>query len=223
MMLFVLSALGADIIITKDGKKIESIVAEITSNEVKYRKASNPNGPLYTILISEIVLIDYENGEQDVFSSESASKSKINPDNTLPQSVFSGVTGNHRDAELMRMYNNKDAYKDVKKLKLIGWIGGSVLAAGAVATFIAVSFDDAATAAVIGGPILAGGIIWTTSFLIAANNKKKKIDEERMLYSMPVLQKEIFNHNGKSLDMSVNYIANRANTRAIGLGLTYNF
>lgn len=230
MMLFVLSALCADIIITKEGKKIEGIVSEITSNEVKYKKASNPNGPLYSILISEIVMINYENGEQDLFSEELTESSSNNMQvfgQDVPQTVFTGTTGNHTDSELLRMYNNSNKdllYIEVKRLKRIGWIGGSICATAAVGSFIAFCFSDDIIyyTATISAPLLGAGIIWTTSFLVAANNKKKKFDKE-LLYSMPIIQKEIFNYKGKSLDMCVNYISNHTNTRTVGLGLTYNF
>ena len=57
-----------DVITTKDGTDIKAKIIEVTSNEVKYKKLSNPNGPLFTINKSEILIIRYENGENEVIS-----------------------------------------------------------------------------------------------------------------------------------------------------------
>ena len=49
-MLFCATAASAQDVITKtDGSKLEAKVEEITESVVRYRKASNPNGPVYTI------------------------------------------------------------------------------------------------------------------------------------------------------------------------------
>lgn len=57
-----------DVIVKKDGSTILSKVIEVTSNEVKYRKYSNQNGPLYSIERSDILSINYENGEKEEYN-----------------------------------------------------------------------------------------------------------------------------------------------------------
>ena len=59
-----------DIIVMRDGSIVQSKVAEITSSEVKYKKYSNLDGPLYTIDKSTILAINYENGEKETFAAE---------------------------------------------------------------------------------------------------------------------------------------------------------
>lgn len=227
MMIYALSMLGADIITTKNGKKLEGKVTEITSSEVKYKKASNLNGPTYSLLISDIIKIKYENGEEDVFETTVEGREVSQSGQFVPSSVLSGTTGAYTDSELLKIYetNKKDIYPEVKKLKLTGWIGGSILAAGAVASAIIFNYlcDEPFLIKDCSVPMLAAGAVWTTSFMIAAKNKMKKIDAQHQLQSMSVLKKEFYNHNGKSLDLSVEYIANRINTHALGLGLSYNF
>ena len=56
-----------DIIVMRDGSIVQSKVTEITSSEVKYKKYSNLDGPLYTIDKNTILAINYENGEKDTF------------------------------------------------------------------------------------------------------------------------------------------------------------
>ena len=57
-----------DVIVKKDGSTILSKVLEVNQNDIKYKKHSNKNGPTYTINKSDIISINYENGEKDTFS-----------------------------------------------------------------------------------------------------------------------------------------------------------
>ena len=50
-----------DLIIKKNGDEIESIVIEITESNIKYRKYTNTDGPIYNILKSEVFMIKYKN------------------------------------------------------------------------------------------------------------------------------------------------------------------
>lgn len=62
-------AFSQDIIKLTDGQEIKSKIIEITDLEVKYRKFSNLNGPLYTKKKTEIANITYENGEKETIGS----------------------------------------------------------------------------------------------------------------------------------------------------------
>jgi len=69
LSVFITSFLFAqDIIITKEGNKIESKILEINEYEIKYKNFANLNGPVYAIKKSGIVTIIYENGQVDVFN-----------------------------------------------------------------------------------------------------------------------------------------------------------
>jgi hypothetical protein len=65
-----------DYIITLDGDEIKSKVIEVNYNDIKYRKFENINGPIYSILKSEVLLIRYENGSKEIYSN---SKKNIDP------------------------------------------------------------------------------------------------------------------------------------------------
>lgn len=60
-----------DTIYTRNGSVINGKVAEITQAEIKYKKASNPDGPVYSMGKEDVVLIHYRNGSKDVFASNS--------------------------------------------------------------------------------------------------------------------------------------------------------
>jgi len=56
-----------DIITMKSGEDIEAKVLEITVTEVKYKKFDFQDGPTYTILKSNTLMIRYKNGSKDIF------------------------------------------------------------------------------------------------------------------------------------------------------------
>lgn len=59
----------ADDIITKiNGEQIRAKVTEITDNTVKFKRMDNPNGPVYSLYLSEVQSIQYENGIVENFS-----------------------------------------------------------------------------------------------------------------------------------------------------------
>lgn len=64
----VLTAWAKDIITTKDGNNIEAKILEVSKWNVKYKKFSNLNGPVFTIPTSDILIIRYDDGEQEVFN-----------------------------------------------------------------------------------------------------------------------------------------------------------
>lgn len=60
--------LAQDLITKKSGEDVKAKVIEVTTTEIKYKKAENVNGPLFTILKSDVLLLRYENGTKDVFN-----------------------------------------------------------------------------------------------------------------------------------------------------------
>lgn len=61
---------GSDVIILKDGSEINCNIVEINDNEVKYKRADNPNGPLISISKEKIFKINYANGTSDFFGNQ---------------------------------------------------------------------------------------------------------------------------------------------------------
>jgi hypothetical protein len=57
-----------DVIVTKEGKKLNAKVTEINENDIRYKNYENLDGPAYTMKKSEIASIMYENGQVDVFN-----------------------------------------------------------------------------------------------------------------------------------------------------------
>lgn len=67
-MLLAAPALSAqDLLIRNSGEETEVKVLEVSRDYVKYRKFSNPDGPVFTVPVSEIFMIRYEDGTKTVF------------------------------------------------------------------------------------------------------------------------------------------------------------
>jgi|GEM_PF-3050298 len=64
-----------DLLILRDGTDISAKILEISSDEIKYKKASNPDGPTYTMDKEFVFMIKYANGDKDVFNAEKANPS----------------------------------------------------------------------------------------------------------------------------------------------------
>lgn len=63
-----ISAAAQDIIHTKDGRTIEARITNVGTQDISYKRYSNPNGPTFTIPISQVLSVKYQNGDNDVFS-----------------------------------------------------------------------------------------------------------------------------------------------------------
>ena len=64
-----------DAIYKKDKTKLDAKVLEVGNWDIKYKPAANPDGPVYTMPKSDIVIIIYQNGRSDIFSSSEKSPS----------------------------------------------------------------------------------------------------------------------------------------------------
>jgi hypothetical protein len=57
-----------DTLTMRSGENVIVKIIEVGSNEVKYKKIENLNGPIFATLKSDLYLIRYENGSKDDFS-----------------------------------------------------------------------------------------------------------------------------------------------------------
>ena len=93
-----LTATAQDVIVLKDGDLKQVKVIEVGENDVKYKKWENIEGPTYTISISNILAINYQNGTKDSFADYKEKKSDIaqsidTASNNVSQSITN--TGNN--------------------------------------------------------------------------------------------------------------------------------
>ena len=60
-----------DMITKKDGQDIKAKVLEVSTNEIKYKLFDEPDGATYIVKKSEILMIRYESGRNEVFNNAS--------------------------------------------------------------------------------------------------------------------------------------------------------
>ena len=218
-LLCFLTCMAQDVIIKKDGGRLEVKVAEISDTELKYRKLNNPTGPLYTIKVADLVRVDFENGESEVFVVD-------NQASQAPATVLSGITGEVKDTELYtKYYNQENCYKIPKRLRRAGLWGGIGLVGIGVAIMAIDNFDINESYTKHGTAICAigvgGGI---ACFTIAHIMQKKCSDKIYDLTTIPVFRHNILTtENGGNISVGMDFITNRINTRTMGLGLTYTY
>lgn len=101
-----------DIITTKDGKDIQSKILEVNANEVKYKKYNNLDGPTFTLSKSEILIVRYENGENEVFQEHNNSVDK-------KYNTTAEVVVGMRYREYKNLYNTKEYVHSVMTLTAV--------------------------------------------------------------------------------------------------------
>lgn len=106
-MFVAISCFAEDIIVMRSGDIVKANVLEIGQSEIKYKKATNPNGPTYTINKSEVLSINYENGESDKFEAATS----VTPEKKNEQD---GVAVNAPNSELNKAYIEKNSPENVK-------------------------------------------------------------------------------------------------------------
>lgn len=94
-----------------NGDIIQAKVLEVSADEVRYKRYSNPDGPVYVLGKNEISEITYQNGEREVFSSGKASESSIKNDrhavDPLIVEMFNAMT--RRNNRVYIVSNNDNA------------------------------------------------------------------------------------------------------------------
>lgn len=77
LLLFVATMLSAqtqnhDLIITHSSERIDAVIIEVTSTEIKYKQADFQTGPTFVLAKSEIASIIYSNGQVQTFQQQAA-------------------------------------------------------------------------------------------------------------------------------------------------------
>jgi hypothetical protein len=108
------SAINAqDNILKRNGEEVQAKVTDVGKTEIKYKKFSNLSGPEYVMLVSDIFMITYENGDKDVFEESTEtnelSASSVESENaSIPDEVteFTESTPDDTDYALLHVYRS---------------------------------------------------------------------------------------------------------------------
>lgn len=162
-----------DIITKNDGTDIQAKVMEIGQSEVKYKKFSNPDGPVYTISLSDILMITYANGEREMYNDTQKESQNITafPQGLMTYNYWSGkisVGGETIPHEMEEMYFSPEDYALFKRGKSLSTVGAIVEIVGAFPFGYGIgglafgNDTDATIPMVIGGGVaVIGGLLLT--------------------------------------------------------------
>lgn len=241
----VASVFAKDVITKTDGSKIDAKVEEITETVIKFHKVSNPTGPVYTIPISLVATVLYENGAEDTFNA-SVSTSLFQEDQTpivsdeelmqMADSQTKDYSGKYvSDADLLKIYYSQTPsetiFRKAKKYRLIGWIGGGALFT--VCTIAGIlenhqnQFDSDggnkyALIEAVGIGVGLGGL-WCMGFNLKANKLIKQA-KQMQSYNTILIENEIMQFGKNSLIAGINIMGNRmVNSHSLGISLGLNF
>ena len=116
-----------DVIVKKDGTTILSKVLEVNEENLKYKKLKNLQGPTYSVSLSEIMSVNYENGEKDTF--EKINNPIKDSSNQMTSTKLIEKSADERNQELISIYNRN--YKlNSKEKKKDDYAKGCVLVFG---------------------------------------------------------------------------------------------
>lgn len=112
------AANAQDFITKKNGEDIKAKVLEVTPNEVKYKLYDEPNGVTYTTKKSELLMIRYESGRNEVFNQQSSSSLYY-----TDREPVENLRPNMKYKELKGLYNYKEYESTFADRYSPGWTG----------------------------------------------------------------------------------------------------
>jgi hypothetical protein len=216
-----------DVITLKSGDEIKAKVQEIGTDNVKYKKYENLDGPVYTLMKSEIFMIKYENGEKDIFkdvqpATSTSATSKDTPTGATLSSngVITIKDGTYfmngeilKDAQLRKVLKDvPEAHRKYVNSEIVRFPGVTLTAfgvGGAVGGIIGFCFGEWKIGLItLGG----GGVAFIAGAFISGAADRK------VLQAISIYNKA--KKTGSPLsDVSLNF----GLTRSGGVGLTLNF
>lgn len=237
MFLCTISAIAKDVITKTDGTKIDAKVEEITESIIKYRKATNPTGPVYTLPITSVVNVVYENGETDTFKKGLMTtvadpiQQQVSSDDDLisiaESQEYLFQQGNLSDSQLLQIVDTpvERIKSKASKYRKIGWIGGaSLVVIGPIIGYL-IDYDGDPTPYVWGGTGigLALGAGWCVACNLKANSLMKQA-KEMQSYSTNILENELIRLGDNSLTAGINVMGNRmVNSHSLGVSIGVKF
>jgi len=223
MLLFAASGYAQDVIVKKDGSTILSKVVEIGSAEVKYKKFSNQDGPMYTILKTEIQAINYENGEKESFSLQESTAPVPQRPQDFGQTNYLNDSQNYYQSLESKTFQKEKLLSSAKTIQTVGSIVFYVsLGVGVVSSIIVFDpeKDNWGTFWLAFGSCAAGGLTVLGICSAVASSKRKLASA---IESASVIKHDFYLGNS-CLSAGINVLNDRVNhERTLGVGVNLRF
>lgn len=133
-----INTLADDVIVLRNGDFINGIVTEVSTNQIKYKKASNPNGPLYSLETSKILSIKYSNGEVEKFESSTPETNSEQPQSTRIKATPAYDNEEHKskyaDLPILNLETSNKKSKDF--FPIMAFTDSSVISTDEITIFI---------------------------------------------------------------------------------------
>lgn len=101
--------MAQDIIVTKDAKRIEAKIQEVSSTEIKYKKFTYQDGPVFVLPIADVNSILFENGDVQVYHQEPV-KAQDTDKNTDKESATANKSSQQDDNQVGLIEKQDDYY-----------------------------------------------------------------------------------------------------------------
>lgn len=195
----VLAANNIDIIVKTNSEKIEALIQEVSETELRFKKANNPNGPIFVLKMDDVSSILYANGEVQAIEHKARPVENISAYGhqsfNTPIEGYMQRTGNDtyrigdkvltgKELEFFLQQNCPQAYtyyKNQTNLEIAGWsflgVGIPVCLVVGVTTLFCAYYEGGLEAGCffIG---LGGGMTLASVPMIACGHiNKKRVDE----------------------------------------------
>src|ERR1051326_6993457 len=76
LFIITLSSFAQDMVTLRNGTMLQGSILEVNAEVLKMKRSDNPDGPVYTIMKSDIYKVEYQNGSKEVWND----KGDIDPD-----------------------------------------------------------------------------------------------------------------------------------------------
>lgn len=100
-----------DIILTKDAKKIEAKILEVSKNEITYKEFDYPNGPIFILDVEDINSIIYGNGKVVLYNQPKEDKrTEVQSNHIVGNNIESSRASDVKELNLARVNNYGGVY-----------------------------------------------------------------------------------------------------------------
>lgn len=201
-----------DVIVKVDNSTILAKVLTVDAQNVSYKKWDNQNGPTYTLLVKEILQINYANGSVDKFENNKISTNSTST--AIASSAAPTITAN--DIERIVINSRAGRGKIIGGACVLGLVGVPSLITGVVGLVNGASVGLTTASLIIGCACTCGGI-----GLI-------KDGKDERIYANTIRSTPIVSHKIVKGDVaytpSLNVLQdNLTQSKALGLGLSVSF
>lgn len=87
LMSLSLAVSAQDIIVTRDNKRIDANITEVSGDNIRYKKANSPDGPVFVMPVKDINSIVYKNSDVQTFEETAATQNLPAAVSATPASI----------------------------------------------------------------------------------------------------------------------------------------